>query len=172
MSQLFSIDLIESYWINRREDDPDDLCLHGNLKVTIGSSKFYYENATVSASALYFMKSIYENHMMNERLQFIPCCGFSMFKKDNCNEVDIIGCPNGIDWSVYHVEDCVKIVTASDDSMLIDKEIYKNEIFKFSDKVENIYKKSTPKNIPKDEIEAEGYQTFWKEWRQLRGKFN
>lgn len=172
MDKIFSLDLIESYWINHTEDNPDDLCLHGDMQVTIGTSKFHYDNATVSASALYFMKSIYKNHIMNETLQLIPCCGFSIFKKDNCNEVDIIGCRNGIDWSVYHVGNYVKIITDSNDITLIDRETYEKEIFKFADEVEIIYKNSTPKNIPNNEIESVGYQTFWKEWRQLRDTLN
>ena len=43
---------------------------------------------------------------------------------------------------------------------------------KFSDKVEEFYKKSKPKRKPKDEIERKGYEEFWLEWMELKNKIN
>ena len=35
----FQIDATKFYWINEEADDPEDLCLHGHVVVSIGDRK-------------------------------------------------------------------------------------------------------------------------------------
>jgi hypothetical protein len=39
----------------------------------------------------------------------LPCCGFFIIPHDIDDTVEITGCPNGIDWSVLHIEDYIKL---------------------------------------------------------------
>lgn len=49
---MFRIQIKRLYWINDRDDDPDDFCLHGDVVVDIGD-EHYEESCAVSAAALY-----------------------------------------------------------------------------------------------------------------------
>ena len=86
--------------------------------------------------------------------------------------VNICGCPSGIDWTIIHTDDHkIKHVTNSGQEATIDKDVYKKIVLDFADQVENFYKKSLPKTIPKDDFDKKGYLTFWKEWRNLRDEW-
>ena len=66
----FSISANNLCWINGKKDDPEDLCLHGCVKVKIGNEIFEYD-ATVSATALYLLKTITEEYIM-KRFGTVP----------------------------------------------------------------------------------------------------
>ena len=61
----FSIYADNLTWINDNKDDPEDLFLHGHAVVIIGNHKLEYE-ATVSATALYLLKTLTEDHIIFE----------------------------------------------------------------------------------------------------------
>lgn len=46
----FKIEVKDLYWINRERDNPNDLCLHGDIVVSIGEEELSHIDATVSAS--------------------------------------------------------------------------------------------------------------------------
>ena len=62
---VFSIDVCEFTWICGPEDDPEDLCLHGHVTVQIGKTTMEYDG-TVSATALYLLKTLTEDKVMSE----------------------------------------------------------------------------------------------------------
>ena len=98
----FKIDVDEFSWIGGAEDDPSDRCLHGRVTVQIGQTVLQ-DVGTVSATALYLLKSLSEDKLMNDSsIQMIPCCGFFMIANPGLTEVSIIGCDTGTDWSVIH----------------------------------------------------------------------
>ena len=70
----FSISAGSYHWINGEADEPGDYCLHG-LAAVIGDERFEYD-CTVSAAALYLLKTLSEDHIMGEDNQLLPCCGF------------------------------------------------------------------------------------------------
>lgn len=51
----FEIDAEKLYWLNNA-DDPDALCLHGDVIAKIGD-KVFERSATVSSTALYLLKT-------------------------------------------------------------------------------------------------------------------
>lgn len=91
----FSIDSENFEWINGSKDDPEDLCLHGKAVAYIGKVKLEY-NATVSATALYLLKTLTENHIINTDNQMLPCCGFFYIPNEELDNVVISG------WSQWH----------------------------------------------------------------------
>ena len=86
-----------------------------------------------------------------------------MIPNENLDEVDIIGCDNGVDWAVLNEDGMFKLITGNGNTVFVYYLQYKDEILRFSDIVENYYKKSLPKNIPEDEFERNGYMAFWNE---------
>ena len=165
----FQIDAEKFYWIKGdAEDDPEDLCLHGDASAVIGDETFSY-SCTVSATALYLLKSLTENHIIYEDNQMLPCCGHFLIANDTLSEVYIYGCPNGVDWSIIHEGDTVRLITESGKETVVPLAEYQKEVFRFADKVEAYYQSCAPKILPEDdEFTRNGYTAFWTEWRRRR----
>lgn len=170
MNSKFVIDILDSHWIHGEKDNPDDLCLHGNVYVKIGE-EVVADNyrCTVSSTALYLLKSLELDHTMGASSnQMLPCCGHFIIPSDVDDTVEICGCENGIDWSVLHTKGHVKLITEKGNHINIDLSTYMDIFFEFVDKVEKFYKNSRAKNIPTDEFKSDGYIKFWREWNNRR----
>ena len=165
---MFKIDVYNLSWIDGK-DNPDDLCLHGDTVVKIGNEVFKY-NSTVSATALYLLKTITEDHIINTDIQMLPCCGFFIEANEDLTNVNILGCDYGIDWSVIHENNYIKIITEGGNETIVNIDDYISEVYKFVDKVEDFYKSCKCKNIPCDEFERDGYIAFWNEWNIRRNR--
>ena len=168
----FQIILESLHWIkNDGMDDPDDLCLHGHIFVVIGEDAIECD-ATISAAGLYLLRTLTENHIIHDGEAMLPHCGNSMIANDDLSAVDIFGCPNGIDWSVIHEADKIRLITEMGKETLIGFKEYSEEVFAFADKIKSYYDKCQPKNIPSMETERDGYVAFWNEWnRREKQKF-
>ena len=116
------------------------------------------------------LKTLTESCVKKEQwgTQMLPCCGFTYFPNDALDTVDICGCPNGIDWLSIHCNGSIKLITEVQKETIIDIETYRKKVHSFVDKIEDFYKKSSPKNIPKDSFDRDGYTAFWNEWRRRR----
>ena len=162
----FSIDVDSFAWIGGPEDDPDDRCLHGHVTVQIGEKVMEFDG-TVSATALYLLKTLTEDKVMSEAdIQMVPCCGHFLIANKDLSEVSISGCGNGLDWSVVHENDGVKLILPSGESEWVSQQDYQAEVIRFADKVESYYNSCQPKNIPNDEFSRNGYIAFWNEWKR------
>lgn len=83
----FHIEGWDFQWITGAADDPEDLCLHGSVRVHIGDTVLE-DVGTVSATALYLLKSLTEDHKMNaEDVQMIPCCGHFLIANEDLSQV-------------------------------------------------------------------------------------
>lgn len=163
----FHIDVTELYWIDGSLDAPEDLCLHGHAVAYIGSEKLEYD-CTISATALYLLKTLTENHVINEDNQMLPCCGHFYIPDEKLENVTISGCDNGIDWTVEHIGDDVVITLEDGTAVTVPLEEYRLEVYQFVDKIEAYYQSCSPKKIPKDEFDYNGYTAFWNEWHRRR----
>lgn len=163
----FWIDAVNFTWINGEADDPEDLCLHGDATAVIGDETFTYR-CTVSATALYLLKTLTQDHFIGKDNQMLPCCGFFLMPNEALTEVTILGCPNGIDWSVIHEGDAVKLVTESGTETLVPIKDYACAVFGFADKIEAYYRSCAPKLPCEDEQDRDGYTAFWNEWHRRR----
>lgn len=150
-------------WIDDSEDAPKDLCLHGDVTVTIGDTRLNYSCCT-SASALQMLRTLTHDHAITPYEQMLPCCGNSLFASDDLSEVTIIGCDNGIDYSVTHKTDVVVIQTEEGTTYTVSLLKYRNEVLRFSRAVEKFYNQCSPKILPDEPYERDGYFAFWSEW--------
>ena len=163
---MFKIDVTDFAWINGPEDDPSDLCLHGKVTARIGD-EVLENHGTVSSTALYLLRTLTENHQTGQMMQMIPCCGHFMIANEDLTEVYVDGCPNGTDWLVAQVSGGVKITTDSGKETFVPMDEYREEVYRFSDKVEGYYTASLPKKFH-DEFQKKGYTAFWNEWHRRR----
>lgn len=163
--RVFDITIKKLYWINDVPDDPWDLCLHGDVEVNIGSECFKY-SATVSSTALYLLKTLTENHILGKEIQMLPCWGFNVYANETLDSVEIVGCPNGIDWSVIHQGNEVKLITESGNEVLVNISEYKKTVLDFTNQIEAFYLSCSPKTLPNDKIDKNGYIAFWNEWHR------
>ena len=163
---MFSITATNLHWLEGA-NEAEDLCLHGHAMVMIGDERFEYD-ATVSSTALYLLKSLTEDHTISEGNQMLPCCGFCMMANDTNSNVDILGCPNGIDWSVFHEGESVVLITEAGNKTNVPLNEYRQTVFEFVDEIEAFYKNSTEKTLPTDELDRNGYLAFWNEWKARR----
>jgi hypothetical protein len=166
----FVIDILDMYWISKEKDNPEDLCLNGNVSVKIGEATVAYNYpCTVSSTALYLLKSIKLDHIMGESAnQMLPCCGFFIIPNDIDDTVEISGCLNGIDWSIFHIDGYVTIITEKGSKVNIESNIYRKIVFDFADKMKGFYKNSQEKDLPTDDFDRKGYINFWKGWKNRR----
>ena len=164
--KAFTIDFDNIGWLEGLEDDQGDYCAHAHAVARIGEESFEY-NTTVSATALYLLKSLTEDHRAYYEEQFLPCCGFNIFEKnDGTGDVVVLGCPNGIDWDLVHREGMVMITTDSGAETAVPFDEYRDEVIRFADKVEAFYDSQPPRRPSKDDAAA--YRAFWEEWHRRR----
>ena len=164
----FRIEAANLHWMDDTVNDPDDLCLHGDAVAYIGDRKLEYQECTVSATALYLLKTLTEDHIINQDNQMLPCCEHFLMANDDQTEVTIVGCPNGIDWSVMHSGDSVRLILEDGYEVSVPITQYREEVCRFADYIEKYYLNCPPKMEPQDEFDKNGYQTFWREWRRRR----
>lgn len=167
---MFAIELKKFYWIDDSADKSDDLCLHGDVIVSIGDERLE-TSCTISATALYLLKTLTENHVFNEDNQIFPCCGHFYIPNETNDTVHISGCPNGIDLSIIHAEDTVGLITEQGIKTLIEINTYSKVVLNFADKIQSIYEKCSPKIVPTDDFDKKGYVAFWNEWTRRRNDF-
>ncbi|MCC1485530.1 hypothetical protein [Winogradskyella immobilis] len=172
----FKIELLKTNWISE-EDTQTDLCAHGQMRVKIGNEivvdQTENDGWTISATAQLLLRTLERNHTKENPVgdQLIPCCGHFLVFDNDMEEVYIGSCPTGIDWEVTHENGIVTLKTESGTETQVDFENYKSEVLNFVDQVEEFYKNSPEKEIPKDEFDRKGYLQFWKEWNEKRNKW-
>ncbi len=167
---MFRIEIQKSYWIQGREDDPKDLCLHGDVVVRIGEEECSFQDATISGAGLFLLRSLTKDHIVDGIDHMVPCCGHEMFPNEAMDEVDIPGCTRGIDWSVIHGNGKIKLLTEAGNLIEVGLCDYAKAVLEFTDQVERAYQVATPKK-PCDEYDMAGYRAFWNEWKRRKEQY-
>ena len=174
MKKPFEIEILKIHWIDEdNPDDKEDLCLHGEIFIRIANevlSDFESGSWTLSAASLFLLRTLKTDYKPNDfENLLIPCCGHFIIAEEN-ETVSILGCPNGIDWSIKHiVGNQVKHISNKGSEATITEEEYRMIVFDFADKVEQYYK-DNPRILPKNEFDLQAYNNFWKDWKDLRNE--
>ena len=106
--------------------------------------------------------------MAHEDIQMLPCCGYFYIPDETNDTVIIGGCPNGIDWTVLHVASGIEIIIESGEKVFVDTGQYQKTVCRFADEIKEFYQQCSPKTMPADDFEKNGYYAFWKEWERRR----
>ena len=165
----FEIQIKELYWIDGSDDNKEDLCLHGDLEIKL-NDEIIKNSPTVSATGLRLLRSLFDDHQEGKGNHLFPCCGNTMLANKEGNKVEIIGCDQGLDWSIKHKNGLVTIEADENLKTTYYYLQYKKEVLNFIKQIEDFYKKAGERILPEDEIDREGYLAFWKEWKDLKEK--
>lgn len=110
----FAIDIDEHHWL-ANTDPEQDLCSHGRVFVRVDGQPVVSPDDgefTLSAAALYLLRTLEQDHSPEHRVgeHLLPCCGNSLIApRDGSADVVVLGCPSGIDWSVAHERESVRL---------------------------------------------------------------
>ena len=163
---VFKIKADRFEWIGGAADDPQDLCLHGHVTAQFGNTVLE-DVGTVSATALYLLKTLSEDKIMKPYdIQMIPCCGHFLIANKDLTEVEISSCDTGTDWSTIHDGNNVRFILPSGQEETVTLREYQYEVLDFAKSVKQFYDACTPKIIPADEFVRNGYTAFWNEWQR------
>ena len=163
---VFQIKADNFEWIGGTADAPKDLCLHGHVTVQFGSTVLE-DHGTVSATALYLLKTLSEDKTMARHdIQMIPCCGHFLIANSDLTEAQISGCDNGTDWSTIHEGNHVRFILPSGHEEVVTLREYRYEVLDFANRVKQFYDACTPKELPENEFDRNGYVAFWNEWQR------
>lgn len=149
----------------------NDLCVHGNVYLNINGfviSDIIKEQSDycVSASALRFLRSLFNGHKSGNEEHLIPCCGHMMVPSQDGKTVEIIGCPNGIDFDITIDVNKVLINLKDNTELQLDYAEYRNAVLKFAKQVGQFYE-SSPKRDYFSDYEKQGFMAFMNEYRSL-----
>lgn len=161
-------------WIKGAPDDPADLCAHGHVEFRIGDALLVDPatgpEVTVSAAALYLLRTLSRPHTKAQPVadHLFPCCGFGMFSVAGQEDAVVVGCPNGIDFEVLHVDEETGIVVRTDDGreLRVAWSAWAEAVYQFADLVAEFYARSSPKKPSADDVS--GFRSFAAEWGRRR----
>ena len=164
-------------WIQGAADDPADLCAHGDVEFRIEDDVLLDpttgKDLTVSAAALYLLRTLSVPHTKDAPVgeHLFPCCGFSMYDVPEQEDVVIQGCPNGLDFEIFHDVSGARVVVRAPDSRewRVGWPAWRGAVFDFADQVSTFYAGSSPKQLY-DEEDAKGFRKFSAEWTRRRGQ--
>jgi hypothetical protein len=168
----FEIEITEQGWLDPDlDDDPADLCSHGDLRLEIGGHVIVpgdgEHSYTISTSALALLRTLDSDHPP-ERPVVDPLVL-------HCGMLEMLSCPIGIDWAVTHLGERVRlddVVTRDNVDGTVDfpglaveiaESKYRRQIVAFAEKAKEPFDAGSPKT-PAGEIDEELYAEFWREY--------
>lgn len=158
------------HWIKDASGDPLDLCAHGIVDLRIDDvviPELVSYDCTVSAAALYLLRSLSRPHKRGTGEHLFPCCGFSMYDVPEQDDVLILGCPIGVDLDILHEPSAIAIGTAGSRLHRVSETVWRAAVFAFADRVSQFYRTSSPKRPSSDD--TDGFRKFLREWHARRG---
>ena len=163
---------IELHWITGNADPvPFDLCAHGRVAFSVGSVDLVDASAqpvTVSAAALFLMRTLEQPRTLGSDEWLFPCCGHAIYDMDG-PDVCILGCNDGIDFAIATNLGRTTIRTATGAVHEVSEAAWRAAVFGFADEVAAFYEASSPK-VPSDDVERRGFAKFLHEWERRRGR--
>lgn len=161
----FHIDATNLHWMEGCEKS--DQCLHGDGFAVIGDRTLEHNECTVSATALYLLKSLTGDHIIFQDNQMLPCCGHFLVPADDGENVSVCGCTSGEDWTIRHVAGGVELILEDGYAVTVPMDEYRREVLAFVQKIEDFYN-AHPRELPKDPWDLETWPLFWKEWHRRK----
>ena len=156
-------------WLNSDDDCPGDLCAHSTVQFSVNGLEIVtpVDAWTVSASAIYLLRTLERNHTKDAPVgeHLFPCCGFSMYEIDDSEDVLIVGCPNGIDATIEHLDDKIRVTAESGESKTVAKSVWIEAVLQFSGSVREFYDTSA-KKTPSDDVARNGFNRMLLEWER------
>jgi hypothetical protein len=172
---MIVLEASDLHWINTA-DDRDDQCAHGCVQFKVDDVIWVRPedgNWTVSGAGLFLLRTIehdhFRKHPVAENNFLFPCCAHSCWAiGEGKFKLMCMGCNRGIDVEVEHVGDSVELGGPDGTRKLVRASEWQSAVFRFADQVRGFYDRSSPKTVPDDPLDREGWAEFWKEWNSRR----
>lgn len=165
----FEIKIKKLYWLGSNENNKEELSLHGDLEIRLNDEIIKYY-PTVTVSGLRLLGSLFHDHEAGKGNYLFPFCENITISNEELDKAKIIGCDEGLDWSVSHKNGLVTIKEDENIKTTYYYLQYKKEVLGFIKEVENFYEKSRRKILSEDKIGREDYIDFWSQWKTLKEK--
>lgn len=180
MAADFSIQIVRQGWITGLPDDQakDDLCSHGAILLEIGGTRITTgeEDYGISESALALLRTLRSDHIPEARVA-------ELLIFHGCGTILMMSCPIGVDWSVRHLTDAVRLSdvvrydTTNEAQAIRFPEIdaivpvahYVQEVVSFARVARSVFE-HTEKDSSNETIPGE-YVAFWQEYETLLRDF-
>jgi hypothetical protein len=155
-------------------DPKSDFCAHAKVEFRVRNTSFITPSDgewTVSGAGLYLLRTLSFDHSLDNSIAesnfLFPCCAFSIWLVEEKFKVMCIGCPNGIDVEVRHVNGMVHLELNGVSEQVTESE-WREAVLSFVNQVEQFYITSEPKIKVNDENERNGLEGFWQEWHERK----
>ena len=164
------------HWVDRVVENPTDQCVHGSVELTANGTTLVApgEHAwNLTAAGLFLLRTLTENNTASDSVceanYLFPCCGFNPMLVGNGKYPLVIqGCPNGINVSVEHLDDGVRLSADNGPTALISPAEWRSAVLGFVAEIEGWYARNTPRAEPGSEFDARGWAALWNEWKSRR----
>ncbi len=167
--ELYATDL--HFMGESEQDSLYDVCVHGKVFLKIGDEILSDGQIEwcVSASAYHFLRTLFQDRLLDTENQIIPCCGHFLMPSEDKTTITIIGCPNGIDFSVSHENENIIIRTRDNKTFTVCFEEYAYAVLTYAKQIDDFYKQNPPRRF-QDEFDKNGFSAFCNEWHALMKK--
>lgn len=172
----FELRILRQHWIlDDGTDDKNDLCSHGEVYIRIASEELSNKKSgswSLSTAGLFLLRSLYQDCQTEEfSNQLVPCCGHAIFPDtNNKNSVIIPGCGSGLDWKISHHNSMVAFESENGSKAQLSLDEYKKMVLEFTNVIEEFYGNPEDKIVPEDELDKDGFNQFWAEWKKLKSQ--
>lgn len=167
---MITLHVQDFQWVKGEDDNPEDQCAHGRVLFHVNNTIFMKPEDgiwTVSASALYLMRTLSEDHTLENPVAesnfLFPCCGFTVWPSGKRFKVLCMGCNTGVDVEIIHRQDTVTVSSAVG-TKSVSKSEWIAAVLGFVNSVRDFYRVSSPKVAIEDEYDHLGWTAFWQEW--------
>ena len=150
-----------------------DLCAHGRVELRVnGEAPRGWKDlqVTVSAAALFLMRTLEPGNPVCGEGQMFPCCGHTMYVVEGERDVLVLGCPTANTIDVRHFGSDVELDLGVDCVHRVSLAAWTAAVFTFADQVSSYYASSPPRELPADPELRAGYLAFQHEWARRRGR--
>jgi hypothetical protein len=169
-ASLIRLDFEDLQWVRGTEDEPDDQCAHGRVRLEINGTDFARPDDgiwTVSAAGLYLLRSLSDDHTaanpIAESNLLFPHCGFTVWVIGRRYPVLIMGCNNGVDLELTHSQGIVTVRSAAG-AESVSLESWRRAVVSVATRVKEFYATCSAKVPSTDDSDLQGWAAFWREW--------
>ena len=173
MTRSVELNAFDLHWLGDEQGWPDDQCAHGSVELKAGDVVLVGRDAghlTLSGAALHLLRTIDADHGPDHSAApanlLFPCCAFNAWP-DGVHGLLLVGCPNGVDVVVEHLDGESVRLTRDETTLHVASNDWRMAVVGFARQIEAFYAASTPKIPPGDEFDRKGWELFWSEWRTL-----
>jgi hypothetical protein len=162
----------EFAWLESDDQAGGDQCAHGRVTFSVDGVLFVGPeegNWTLGAAGLSLLRTLEYDHTADNPVaasdQLFPCCANMVLPSDGPFGSFAIGCPNGVDVYIRHLDGLVHFTHGHKSARASIAE-WRDAVFAFAGQVDAFYRQSAPRLPLQDEQEKIGWRRFWGEWNE------